>query len=482
MFHSPGTVSARRCAAPPTTWDTMADRPALRAARHALRHVPIASGAPHGPRRIAHAPSSTSSDHTPSSSSRDLARAPSRKRPYTPGPPESSPTPACAPSPKRPRPRVRTVSPPARVCAPHAPVPRRRLQLPYTTDGPRTPSSSSPFRGAVRSRLHGHTPPRTPGGMWDIHMRATHALSPPSILVSPPAADIESILAHTRQDGHALHRLPIRHEWQFAFVGTLLARDQAALAKLQWQLDLAFAALACPPAHASILEHRPRLATRLAQQTAHAVVHLLRRAWKPSTPAEFAYSPPSFRESSATREPLAPGALGAMHTAWAQHLSGVLGAEMVDKIAAHITQALWYMATQYVAALIPGTDSVRLRDRRPSRTFAPHASHSSISGTTKRPAKVRASCLIGAPPTPRAPRQSQRRRRCATHWKTSFVRDSMRRALRLPGLHAPPTRSKCPRRVRSVGAHTPRNPNARRCATRRWSMRHASWVSCAASR
>ncbi|WFC94570.1 hypothetical protein MBRA1_001202 [Malassezia brasiliensis] len=184
--------------------------------------------------------------------------------------------------------------------------------------------------------------------MWDMHMRSVHALSPPSILVSPPAADIESILAHTHQDGHALHRLPIRHEWQFAFVSTLLARDQAALAKLQWQLDLAFAAFACPPAHADVLVHRPRLAVRLAQQTAHAVVHLLRRAWKPSTPAEFAYSPPSFRESSKTREPLAPGALGATHTAWAQHLSGILGAEMVDKIAAHITQALWYMATQYL--------------------------------------------------------------------------------------------------------------------------------------
>lgn len=182
--------------------------------------------------------------------------------------------------------------------------------------------------------------------MWDAQMRTAPTLSPPSILVSPPAADIESVLAHTRQNGHAMHRLPIRHEWQFAFVSTLLARDHSALAKLQWQLDLAFAALACPPAHADALVHRPRLAARLAHQTAHAVVHLLRRAWKPSTPAEFAYSPPSFRESSATREPLAPGALGAAHTAWAQHLSGVLGAEMVDKIAAHIIQALWYMATQ----------------------------------------------------------------------------------------------------------------------------------------
>ncbi|WFD46782.1 hypothetical protein GLX27_001423 [Malassezia furfur] len=222
--------------------------------------------------------------------------------------------------------------------------------------------------------------------MWDAQMRTAPTLTPPSILVSPPAADIESVLAHTRQNGHALHRLPIRHEWQFAFVSTLLARDHSALAKLQWQLDLAFAALACPPAHADALVHRPRLAARLAHQTAHAVVHLLRRAWKPSTPAEFAYSPPSFRESSATREPLAPGALGAAHTAWAQHLSGVLGAEMVDKIAAHIIQALWYMATQdrqrtfarpailahFCAACIAQLDQWEYQEARGGSRLLPH--------------------------------------------------------------------------------------------------------------
>lgn len=273
------------------------------------------------------------------------------KRPCTEQDVGSSPTPAHAPAAKRPRTDQKTG-----VTTPKRPIPRRRIAPREMTLGPRSPSALSPFRSlAARSRLQGRTPPRSPGGMWrqgEHGVTAAEALAPPSILVSPPAADIEAVIAKSTRGCRALRRIPIRHEWQFAFASTLLTRDQAALEQLQWQLDLAFASLSGAPTRDAVLVHHPRLAVRLARQSAGKVMSIVMRAWKPSTSTEYACSPPSFRLASLARESLdAAGASGAAHAAWAQQISAVLGADTAEKIAVHLVQTLWYMVAQYVAWL-----------------------------------------------------------------------------------------------------------------------------------
>lgn len=357
-----------------------------------------------------------------------------RKRPSARPTADSSPTPARGPAPKRAgTPAAHTRAVPTR------PVPRRRPPLARTLAlGPRSPSSTSPFDHAVRSRLHGRTPPRTPGGAWRAPtprapspriLASPHAPSPPSILVSPPTADIESVLARGGAPRIAPHA-PLRREWQFAFVSTLLARDQAALEKLKWHLDLALAALACAPAHDDALVHRPRLVMRVAQQCARRVVRELVRAWEPASAADFLVSPPSFRRSSVTREALAAGAHGAAQAAWASHIAGVLGAEIVEQIAAHLTQTLWYMAAWYAA---------HSRQGPPARVRAPCAPRALLRrGTrcahtlggardahtptyTPRRARRRARRdLDGAPSRldTRAPAPAQRRTPCAAHART----------------------------------------------------------------
>lgn len=209
------------------------------------------------------------------------------------------------------------------------------------------------------SRLHGRTPLRVPGGMWGRGHGKTTATptipTPPSILVSPPAADVEGVIRRSEAYSYNLRAVPIRHEWQFAFISTVLMRDQLAVNKLQWQLDLIFAAFACSPARDEVLVHRPHLATRLAHQAARQTTKLLKSAWKPSSTCEYLYSPPSFRCASITRETseVAPDEASSAHAIWAQRISGILGTEIAEKLTRHVVETIRYMTTWYAPTTDP---------------------------------------------------------------------------------------------------------------------------------
>ena len=253
--------------------------------------------------------------------------------------PRSSPTASCVPtSPKRGAPTPLHTAKRARL-APKRPIPRRAQNVHVLV--PRSPSS--PIFGslhATRSRLHGATTPRTPAAMWSDAPSMSPVPAPPSILISPPAADIEAHIARSTRSSATM-----RHEWQFAFMSTLLARDQLAFDRLAWRLDLVFASHACPPEPDDVLLHHPRLVADLARNAARQVITVVCRAWKPVSSSDYAHSPPSFRLSPAPFETFT-SAVDAAHAQWAQRASLAEGAEMTERIVLHIVQALWYMVVR----------------------------------------------------------------------------------------------------------------------------------------
>ncbi|WFD05998.1 cysteine synthase [Malassezia vespertilionis] len=240
---------------------------------------------------------------------------------------------------KRVRTAVRTEPLPAHLGTPKRPIPRRRDM---DRRAPRSPSSMSPFTNPSRTQ-------RTPGGMFarssdpaspTLHI-ASSSPAPPCILVSPPAGDVESLIARSELCMGSVRR-EVRHEWQFAYISTLLARDQLALEKLCWKLDLTFAALACAKDHDQALAKNPALASSIAKKAAQHTLMLLMNAWRPQTTQDFTYSPPSFRLSSVSRETMEMPQ-NAAHIAWAQRVSGMLGVQAAEKIVLHIVHTVWYM-------------------------------------------------------------------------------------------------------------------------------------------
>ncbi|WFD30048.1 hypothetical protein MSPP1_001062 [Malassezia sp. CBS 17886] len=287
----------------------------------------------------------------------------------------SSPTPAGCPANKRARATPSAARQSACISAaprelrspayvPQMPVPRRRLHVrrPELVAVPRSPSALSPLfqeMSLSRSRLHGRTSPRTPGGMWMAHSSGVDMPTypctppaPPAIFLSPPAADVECALGKCQVPAVNAAQgplAPVRREWQFAYAGTMLSRDQMAFDKLGWKLDLAFARLACQNMDENdALARYSHRSSSLAKATARHVVAVLTSAWIPRSTHEYTYSPPSFRLTSVAREMLEPshaaGPHGA-HAAWARRMSAVLGAEMCERVVSHMVQTLWYMVT-----------------------------------------------------------------------------------------------------------------------------------------
>lgn len=211
---------------------------------------------------------------------------------------------------------------------------------------PRTPSSPFLAIQPVRSRLQGQQTPRTPGSMWwSEESPTTPPPSPPMIIVSPPEADVQAIVDQCTKTANTTQGRP---EWQFAYVSTLLIRDQAAFEKLAWKLDGIMAHLASSHAH-STSWYQDNL-IHLATRTSKHIVHLLKRAWKPETADEYAYSPPSFRQTSITHAWAQYKNLvhsgRSQQACWSQHLSASIGVEMAEKITLHIVSTMWYMVVQ----------------------------------------------------------------------------------------------------------------------------------------
>lgn len=231
-----------------------------------------------------------------------------------------------APSAKRPR----------TTCIPKAPIPRRRTLPPLE---PRSPSSPFLAVQPIHSRVHGQLTPRTPGRMWPCAPPSSPA--PPTILVSPPEADIRAIIAKTARPAGAAAVSP---EWQFAYVGTLLARDQAAFEKLAWRLDLVFTGLAT--AHVEFRDQFAPHMAHIAKQAARQVMHLLTCAWKPHTTDDYAHSPPSFRVRSLTQALTRTAAPDAPQILWTQKLAAMVGADLTLRLVQHIIDTVWYMAVQ----------------------------------------------------------------------------------------------------------------------------------------
>lgn len=226
---------------------------------------------------------------------------------------------------------------PRTACVPKAPIPRRRTLPPLE---PRSPSSPFLAVQPAHSRVHGQLTPRTPGRMWPVRAPPSSP-APPTILVSPPEADIRALVARSARPAGAASVPP---EWQFAYVGALLTRDQAAFEKLAWQLDLVFTSLAT--AH---VEHRDGFAQRMAhvaKQAARQVMRLLTCAWKPHTTDDYAHSPPSFRVHSLAQALTRAAAPDAPPILWAQKLAAMVGADVSLKLVQHIIDTVWYMAVQ----------------------------------------------------------------------------------------------------------------------------------------
>lgn len=255
------------------------------------------------------------------------------------------------------------------------PVPlrhKRFLHSEYSRTSPRSPQSSSSvvFVSISHSRLYGAETPRAPGGMWltgssssGLALPSSSPL-PPEITVTPPAAEVQSLLQRCtlpsmrfspQATGNAEHPDPVLSEaWQHQYVSSLITKDQAAFERLGWKLDLAFAALACHSSNAEFSGQLSRAQPSLIQKTSKAVIARLTSVWNPRSASEYAISPPSVRIHIPT-EPCKSPELDSLDRtaalAWVHSITAILGADMVDKIASHIVQALWYTAVQCVTRL-----------------------------------------------------------------------------------------------------------------------------------
>ncbi|WFD33790.1 hypothetical protein MCUN1_000607 [Malassezia cuniculi] len=190
----------------------------------------------------------------------------------------------------------------------------------------RTPESphSLVLGHCARTRLLGKGTPRTPGATWSDDPPSDFSL--PAIQVTPPACEIESVVARSALE----HTAPAG---QREFAAKLLAADHAALERLTWRIDLAMAGIACA-------EDAPRATMRAAKSTAT----LLMEAWNPTSAAALASSPPSLRMNPDVSIESGSMLSGSTQLAAQYRTLGTVGGETALAVANHLANTAWYMA------------------------------------------------------------------------------------------------------------------------------------------